>query len=518
MKLRWKEQEMIFAGVLTAGTILLYLLDMYNLTHGDTQMDYAGAIFRSADLPFSHWLNVLLPKIATVLVFFGVYLSVSLLIIPEIIKITFNDFEKLFSFRIIKPLLLIVITAYVMAISINAISYLAKPHLMNYAGYRLLPLFGYNSNPLTNLFAGFPSALGLVLFFAGLAGLREWLISRVLRSDGKRGFRIMMLNNITPLVFVFLLVVLLSAPVQENFKMWFAIFAALICTYIYLTFWLFPFKGDHSFLYKPFLFRLLLAVFGASAIYIVLLGAGANVEQYLLLSLFLLFVITPLCWLFFVQRRDKIVELKGMASALAKSNADMNFLRSQINPHFLFNVLNTLYGTAIKEKSEQAAEGIQKLGDMMRFMLHENNQDRIAMEKELEYLRNYIDIQRLRTSGSANLVIEENLEESNCGGVIAPMLLIPFLENAFKHGISATEASWVKVRLNCNFDSISFAVRNSIHRLQENDTEKGKSGIGLKNVSERLKLLYPGKHILDIKTIDKEFVVNLVISRVAEKI
>jgi hypothetical protein len=518
MKLRWKEQEMIFAGVLTAGTILIYLLDMYNLTHGETQMDYAGAIFRSWDLPFIYWRNVLLPKIATVLVFFGVYLVVSLLIIPEISKITFNDFERLFSFRIIKPLLLIVITAYLMAISINAISFLAKPHLMNYAGYRLLALFGYNPSPLSNLLAGFTSALGLVLFFAGLAGLREWLISRLLRSDGKRGFRIMMSNNITPLVFVFLLAVLLSAPVQENFRMWFAIFAALLCVYIYLTFWLFPFKGDHSFLYKPFLFRLLIAVFAASAIYIVLLGAGANVEQYLLLCLFLLFVITPLCWLFFVQRRDKIVELKGMASALAKSNADISFLRSQINPHFLFNVLNTLYGTAIKEKSEQTAEGIQKLGDMMRFMLHENNQDQIAMEKELEYLRNYIDIQRLRTSGSANLVIGENLEESNCGGFIAPMLLIPFVENAFKHGISATGASWVKVSLNCTPGSIAFGVRNSIHQLHENDTEKVKSGIGLKNVSERLKLLYPGKHILDISKNEQEFVVNLVISRVAEKI
>lgn len=518
MKLRWKEQEMIFAGVLTAGTILIYLLDMYNLTHGESQMDYADAIFRSVDLPFIYWKNVLLPKIATVLVFFGVYLSVNLLVIPAITKITFNDFEKLFSFRIIKPLLLILITAYLLAISINAISFLAKPHLMNYAGYRLLALFGYNPSPLSNLFAGFPSAVGLVLFFTGLAGLREWLISRLLRSDGKRGFRIMMSNNITPLVFVFLLAVFLSSPVQENFRMWFAIFAALLSIYIYLTFWLFPFKGDHSFLYKPFLLRLMIAVFASSAIYIVLLGAGANIDQYLLLCLFLLFVITPLCWLFFVQRRDKIVELKGMASALAKSNADISFLRSQINPHFLFNVLNTLYGTAIKEKSEQTAEGIQKLGDMMRFMLHDNNKDQIEMEKELEYLRNYIDIQRLRTSSSANLVIEENLEESNCGGLIAPMLLIPFVENAFKHGVSATAASWVKVSLNCTDGSITFVVKNSIHRLHENDTEKAKSGIGLNNVSERLKLLYPGKHILDISKSSQEFAVKLVISRLTEKV
>ncbi len=518
MKLRWKEQEMIFAGVLTAGIIIIYLLDMYNLTHREPGVDYIGSIFEGNNIPYIYWKNVLLPKIATVLVFYCVYLVVNLLIMPDIVRITFSDFEQLFSFRIIKSLFLIAITAYLMALAINGITFLAKPHLFNYAGYRLLPLFGYNSLPLSDLFAGFPSAIALVMLYIAFAGLREFLISRILRPDAKRAFRIMMSNNITPLVFVFLLAVLLSAPLQENFRMSLAFFSAVLSIYIYLTFWLFPFKADHSFLYRPFLIRLLAAVISAAAIYILLLGAGANIDQYLLLSLFLLFVISPLCWLLFVQRKDKIVELKGMASALAKSNADISFLRSQVNPHFLFNVLNTLYGTAIKEQSQQTAEGIQKLGDMMRFMLHDNHQEQIPIEKELEYLRNYIDIQRLRTDNLQHLQIEENLEESHCGGAIAPMLLIPFVENAFKHGISATEESWIKINLECRGGTIVFGVKNSIHGLKEKDTEKLKSGIGLKNVAERLKLIYPGKHILDIEKSEREYAVRLTISRLIEKV
>jgi two-component system LytT family sensor kinase len=205
------------------------------------------------------------------------------------------------------------------------------------------------------------------------------------------------------------------------------------------------------------------------------------------------------------------LKLRGLEKALVKSKADLQFLRSQINPHFLFNTLNTLYGTALQEEACNTASGIQKLGDMMRFMLHENTRDFIQMNREIEYLKNYISIQKLRTQSSAEISIEDNIDEQNCQHEIAPMLLIPLVENAFKHGISLKKKSWIKIRLDCNEKEIRFEVRNSIHPKRDDDPEKESSGIGFKNVVERLKLIYPGKHEIAVNADDKEFFVQLLI-------
>jgi LytS/YehU family sensor histidine kinase len=293
--------------------------------------------------------------------------------------------------------------------------------------------------------------------------------------------------------------------------MYFAYVTPVILLYIYLTFWLFPFKGDNSFIKRPVLIRLLIATFIGTLPFIFSFWDTDNPFQFLLCWAFLLLIVTPLSWLLYQQRKDKIIQLKGMETALAKSNADLQFLRSQINPHFLFNALNTLYGTALMEKAEYTAEGIQKLGDMMRFMLHENNLDFISMDKEIDYLKNYIALQKLRTQSSSTICIEDTITEAKCNRTIAPMILIPFIENAFKHGISLKEKSWIHIRLDCTDTTVSFEVRNSIHKRFETDSEKDKSGIGLKNVAERLKLLYPGKHELNVSEDKDEFIVKLTI-------
>src|SRR5204863_7451309 len=127
------------------------------------------------------------------------------------------------------------------------------------------------------------------------------------------------------------------------------------------------------------------------------------------------------------------------------------------------------------------------------FMLHENNMDFIPMNKEIEYLENYIILQKLRTQSSPEIIIEDNITDQNCHHKIAPMLLIPLVENAFKHGISLKERSWIRINLQCTEKNILFEVRNSMHAKAENDPEKNSTGIGFKNVAERLKLIYPGK-------------------------
>lgn len=205
--------------------------------------------------------------------------------------------------------------------------------------------------------------------------------------------------------------------------------------------------------------------------------------------------------------------MRGAEKALERSRADLQLLRSQINPHFLFNALNTLYGTALMDGSKTTASGIQRLGDMMRFILHENNHDFIAMEDEIAYMRNYICLQKLRTDATPDILIEDNLDESqHCNHLIAPMLLIPFIENAFKHGIGITGSSWIKIKLKCDDKNIHFEVRNSLHPVTAHDPEKDKSGIGLNNVAERLQLLYPDSHRFERRENGTEHIIRLSIS------
>ncbi|MET0244058.1 MAG: GHKL domain-containing protein, partial [Flavitalea sp.] len=139
-------------------------------------------------------------------------------------------------------------------------------------------------------------------------------------------------------------------------------------------------------------------------------------------------------------------------------------------------------------------------------------QDSIALERELEYLKNYISLQTLRTEGSEKIRIEVNIEDSYHMHQIAPMLLIPFVENAFKHGISLRQNSWIRINLETSENKLTFDVSNSIHLRTSIDTEKDQSGVGLENVKQRLALLYPGKHNLSIHQNNTEFFIHLTIT------
>ncbi|MET0571060.1 MAG: histidine kinase [Pedobacter agri] len=229
----------------------------------------------------------------------------------------------------------------------------------------------------------------------------------------------------------------------------------------------------------------------------------------ILTSICMVCVATPFAWYIYKNKFEKQTEIQMLKTELGKSDASLNFLKSQINPHFLFNALNTLFGTALQENAERTGEGIQKLGDIMRFMLHENTQDKISLTREVEYLNNYIDLQKLRTSRSADIRIDSHIEEQLNNLQITPMLLIPFIENAFKHGISLQQPSYIKMTLQTKEATLFFDVSNSIYIKADNDPEKLKSGIGLENVKQRLALLYPGKHELIIRESANEFFVHL---------
>ncbi len=242
------------------------------------------------------------------------------------------------------------------------------------------------------------------------------------------------------------------------------------------------------------------------------IGVDQNSEEIILVGVaitaFMLFVLFPISRLIFKKYADYLGQLSSLSHEVTQGSANLSFLKSQINPHFLFNALNTLYGSALTENAEKTSDGIQKLGDMMRFMLHENLQDKISIKREIEYLQNYLDIQLLRFGKEPNLELSIQIQEDFCEGDIAPMMLIPFIENAFKHGISTKNKSWIKINLRCMKGSIHLDVVNSIHPKKATEDPKDESGIGLENVKKRLELLYPSAHSLTIVANDLEHFVH----------
>ena len=508
MRIRWREHEMIFVSALVITQLAINIREMYQSSRGITGINYEAG-FRDAGLAFAYSKNVFLPQVCSVLLLFGVYLVVNLIILPLIKRISFNDIERMLSFNIIAFLLVIIVSGYLLAIGINLISSYAHPHLFNYGGFRYLAFFGYNDKPLQDLFFGFGRSLSFIGIATALAGLRELITWAIERPGGNRDYRVLVCNNTTPLVFVYFLILILLNPKHGDFLLYFGCITPVFLVYIYNTFWLFPFKGNSSFTHRPVLIRLLLSTFCCSLLSISSFQGGKPLLFFLYWA-FLLFVVTYISWLIYQQRRDQILQLRGVQTALAKSDANLQLLRSQINPHFLFNALNTLYATALRKDSDQTAEGIQKLGDMMRFMLEDNTRDHIAMEKEIDYLKNYISLQKLRIRTSDDIVIEDNIEEIRCSHQVAPMLFIPFVENAFKHGISLKGKSWIYIQMDCSETEIRFEIKNSVHL--RSGIDEARSGIGLQNVTERLRLLYPNRHQLYIDRSAKEFIVRLIIT------
>ena len=297
---------------------------------------------------------------------------------------------------------------------------------------------------------------------------------------------------------------------------WVIIIPFGIGLYMYSFFDLIPRSFDKKKPFMAYLGRLipilLVAVLPISLLLnLFLVNEGINLAINMFNIAFQLLITGPISWMLYKQQLKGKEEITGLRTALGRSNADLDFLRSQINPHFLFNALNTIYGTALQEKAERTSEGIEKLGDMMRFMLQENMQDKISLTREVDYLNNYISLQQLRTATSPEVKIETLIEEQLGPLKVSPMLLIPFVENAFKHGISLREPSHIKITLQTVGNKLYFDVHNSIHHKPDNDPEKNKSGIGLDNVRQRLQLLYLHKHELIIRETGKEFFIHLTI-------
>ncbi|MET1056123.1 MAG: histidine kinase [Pedobacter sp.] len=205
---------------------------------------------------------------------------------------------------------------------------------------------------------------------------------------------------------------------------------------------------------------------------------------------------------------QNIEEKKRKEQETETLKTELDFLRSQISPHFMFNVLNTLVAMA-RKKSDLMEPSLIQLSTLMRYVLHESNYNRIPLDKEVEYLKNYIELQSLRFGDDLNLIME--ISNDTEGFEIEPMLLIPFVENAYKHGLGTGNDARLLIRLHIDqlLSKLHFTVENEIAPL--NDSKDASSGIGLKNVSRRLELLYKDKYTLQTMVNNNVFIADLII-------
>jgi sensor histidine kinase YesM len=218
------------------------------------------------------------------------------------------------------------------------------------------------------------------------------------------------------------------------------------------------------------------------------------------LAAFILAVIKLVRLRFSEQKR--LQELKK-----SQVEAELKFLKAQVHPHFLFNTLNNLYALTL-DKSENASEVVLKLSDLLNYMLYECNEETILLKKEIKLIENFLSLERIRYGES--LDINFNVKGETAGKKIAPMLLLPFVENAFKHGVSQiSQEARVKIVLEVVGPHLNFAVKNTKPILHEKDEAGYTEGIGLKNVKRRLEILYPGNYIFNIIEKDREFSIEL---------
>lgn len=200
------------------------------------------------------------------------------------------------------------------------------------------------------------------------------------------------------------------------------------------------------------------------------------------------------------QRDRKEMETQRMQS-------EIKFLKSQINPHFLFNTLNSLYALTLK-KSDKAPEIVIKLSEMMRYMLYECNERRVPLQKEVNYIQNYLDMEKLRQAGNPD--IKFSVEGQISDQIIAPLIFIPFLENSFKHGLNHQLGDgYVHVKMKVLDNKLLLRILNSKPNHKPLPSEKPSGGIGLANVQRRLNLLYPNQYRLDIQDSETEHIVEL---------
>ncbi len=238
-----------------------------------------------------------------------------------------------------------------------------------------------------------------------------------------------------------------------------------------------------------------------------LVGFSSSSTAVLLLFALLL---VPAFSYHYIKGQLKLNESTGF-KLYRQKEAELAQLRSQVNPHFLFNTLNTLYAFALQEGSDKTAECIAKLANLMRFMLDDMKKESILLDREVSYIQDYIKLQSIRSAVEQDITISIDIDPEK-GYSIAPMLLIPFVENAFKHGINPNKISQLKIDVTAKEDTIQFVIENSLDDDFETYYKEKGFGIGIENVKSRLEHIYPKRHMISIAKTKEKFIVIVSIS------
>ena len=204
-------------------------------------------------------------------------------------------------------------------------------------------------------------------------------------------------------------------------------------------------------------------------------------------------------WLSSEQRRSEIEK--------EKLQTELKYLRSQLNPHFLFNTINSIF-VLIHKNQDLASDSLAKFSELLRYQLYQSNESFIPLSQEVDYVKNFIELEKLRYD-TRELQMTFDIDESNIGALqIAPFLLIPFIENSFKHvSHFRDKPNWIEMELGIDDGLLKFQIRNSKQMMKVRKDEG--SGVGLVNVKRRLSLLYPNAHVLSISQAHEEFSISL---------
>ncbi len=200
----------------------------------------------------------------------------------------------------------------------------------------------------------------------------------------------------------------------------------------------------------------------------------------------------------FANKKEK----EAIRSEKEKLETELKFLKSQVNPHFLFNALNNIYSLTVAQ-APQAPESVMQLSEILRYMVYDSNEGKVPLKNEINYIENYVNLKLLKDSRGMDVQLD--LDKSAPEMMIAPLLFIPFVENAFKHSqIENLKSGHINIALEINEGELNFSVCNSLPK--NNFTKDKVGGVGLENIKKRLELLYPdGQHILKIHRTENEF-------------
>ncbi|WP_299307021.1 sensor histidine kinase [uncultured Psychroserpens sp.] len=275
-----------------------------------------------------------------------------------------------------------------------------------------------------------------------------------------------------------------------------------IVIFLIVVFWLGVF-----YLFFPKFFKkysiLILLVYGLILCYFFYLRLDENYTE-LYHERILNLLMFPIPVIFFIWIYEQWKWFNTLKSEKAK--AELELLKTQVNPHFLFNTLNNLYALTVKQ-SEKAPEMILKLSDMMRYTIYEGKNERVPLSEEIDYLKNHIALHEIRHKKNVSIEFEHNILPAD---EIAPLLFIILLENAFKHGVEKlTSDAYVIIVLHSDKNQIYFSVENNYEIPSENNNK----GIGIENLKRRLLLIYPDSHKLTINQTTSTYKVELTINK-----